>query len=85
MGLSAKNSSWQAKQSIPHTTVTLCGDCVKICEDFAANLGDKNWLLYHDNAPSHTSFFTRELLAKKKKGLVPPTHHYFFSVAACPT
>jgi hypothetical protein len=26
-----------------------------------------NWLLQHDNAPSHTSFFTRELLIKKKK------------------
>jgi hypothetical protein len=26
-----KNSSWQAKQSIPHTTVTFYGDCVKMC------------------------------------------------------
>jgi hypothetical protein len=24
----------------------------------------KNWLLHHDNAPSHTSFFTREFFTK---------------------
>jgi hypothetical protein len=40
-GLLAKNSSWQAKQSIPHTTVTLYGECVKICKDFAPNFGNK--------------------------------------------
>jgi hypothetical protein len=35
------NLSWQATQSIPHTTVTFYGDCMKICEDFAPNFGDK--------------------------------------------
>jgi hypothetical protein len=40
-GLFTKNSSWQAKQSIPHTTVTIYGDSVKMCEDFAPNFGDK--------------------------------------------
>jgi hypothetical protein len=40
-GLFIKNSSWQAKQSILHTTVTFYCGCVKMCEDFAANLGDK--------------------------------------------
>jgi hypothetical protein len=40
-GLFTKNSSWQAKQSIPHTTVTLYSDCVKMREDFAPNFGDK--------------------------------------------
>jgi hypothetical protein len=34
------------------------GDYVKKCEDFALNFGDKNWLLLHDNASSHTSFFS---------------------------
>jgi hypothetical protein len=29
--LFTKNSSWQAKQSILHTTVTFYGNCVKIC------------------------------------------------------
>jgi hypothetical protein len=33
------------------TSVTLYGDCVKMFQDFAPN-----WLLHHDNAPSHTSF-----------------------------
>jgi hypothetical protein len=30
-GLLTKKPSWQAKQSIPHTTVTFCGDCLRIC------------------------------------------------------
>jgi hypothetical protein len=34
----------------------------------------KNWLLHHDNAPSHTSFFTREFLTKSNMTVVshPP-------------
>jgi hypothetical protein len=40
-GLLTKSSSWHAKKSIPHTTVTFYGDCVKICEYFVPNLGDK--------------------------------------------
>jgi hypothetical protein len=40
-GIVQKNSSWQAKQSIPHTTVMFYGDCVKMCKDFAQNFGDK--------------------------------------------
>jgi hypothetical protein len=32
---------WQAKQTIPHTTVTFYGDCVEMCEDFTLNFGDK--------------------------------------------
>jgi hypothetical protein len=39
--LFTKNSSWQAKQSIPHATVTYYGDCVKICKDFASKFGEK--------------------------------------------
>jgi hypothetical protein len=35
------NSSWQAKQSILHTTVTFCSDCVKISEDYVPKFGDK--------------------------------------------
>jgi hypothetical protein len=41
MGLFTKNSSWQTKQSIPHTAVTFYGDCIKMCKDFAQNLGKK--------------------------------------------
>jgi hypothetical protein len=37
--LFTKNSSWQTKLSIPHTTVTFYGDNVKLCEDFSPNFG----------------------------------------------
>jgi hypothetical protein len=47
---------------ILNTTVTYHGDCVQICDDFAPNFGDKNWLLHHDKAPSYISFLTKELL-----------------------
>jgi hypothetical protein len=40
-GLFTKNSSWQAKQSIPNITARFYGDCVKMCEDFAPKFGDK--------------------------------------------
>jgi hypothetical protein len=39
--LFTKNLSWQAKQSIPHTTVTFKSDCLKMCENLAPNFGDK--------------------------------------------
>jgi hypothetical protein len=40
-GLFTKNSYWQAKQSIPHTTVTFYSNCVKMCENFALNFDIK--------------------------------------------
>jgi hypothetical protein len=40
-GLFAKNLSSQAKQSISLTTVTFYSNCMKMCEDFAPNFGDK--------------------------------------------
>jgi hypothetical protein len=48
--LFTKNSSWQAKQSIPHTTVTFSGDCAKLCTLGPDIWRQKNWLLHH-NAP----------------------------------
>jgi hypothetical protein len=36
-----KNLSWQVKLSIPHTTLTFYGDCVKMCEEFTPKFGDK--------------------------------------------
>jgi hypothetical protein len=39
--LFTRNSSWQAKLSIPHTTVTCHVDCVKVCQDFVPNFDDK--------------------------------------------
>jgi hypothetical protein len=40
-GLFTNNSAWQTKQWISHTTVTFYDDCLKMCEDFAPNFGDK--------------------------------------------
>jgi hypothetical protein len=40
-GVVTNNSSWQAKQSIPHSTVMFYDDCVKMCEHFALNFGNK--------------------------------------------
>jgi hypothetical protein len=41
-GSSTKNWSWQSKQSILHTTVTFYCECLKMCEDFAPDFGDKS-------------------------------------------
>jgi hypothetical protein len=38
----------------------------------------KNWLLHCDNAPSQTSFFTREFFIKSNKAVVP--HSPYFSL-----
>jgi hypothetical protein len=35
------DSFWEAKQSIPYTTVTFYGDCRKMCKDFTPNFGDQ--------------------------------------------
>jgi hypothetical protein len=40
-GIGNKEFVLQATQSISHATVTFYGDCVKMCEDFAPNFGDK--------------------------------------------
>jgi bisphosphoglycerate-independent phosphoglycerate mutase (AlkP superfamily) len=48
-GIVHKEFVWKAKQSIHHTTVTFYDDCVKMCEDYAPDFGDKNWLFHHDN------------------------------------
>jgi hypothetical protein len=40
-GFFIRNSSWQAKQSIPYTPTKFYGDCMKMCEDFTQNVGDE--------------------------------------------
>jgi hypothetical protein len=40
-GIFTRNSSWQAKQLILQTIVTLHGDYVKICEDLIPNFDGK--------------------------------------------
>jgi hypothetical protein len=37
----------------------------------------KNWLLHHDNAPSHTSFFKREFLTRRNMAVVPHPPNFF--------
>jgi muramidase (phage lysozyme) len=41
-------------------------------EDFAPTFGDNNWLLNHDNAMLHASFFTREFFYQKQQYCRPP-------------
>jgi hypothetical protein len=38
-----------------------------------------NWLLHHDNALSHTSFFTREFFTKSNMTLTPHSLYFHFS------
>jgi hypothetical protein len=55
------------------------GDCVKMCKDYAPELWrQKNWMLHHSNAPSHTSFFTRECLTKNNVSVA--SHPSYFSL-----
>jgi hypothetical protein len=32
---------------------------------------EQNWLLHHDNAPSHTSVFNQQFLTKNKIAVIP--------------
>jgi hypothetical protein len=61
--------------SVPHTTVTVYGDCVKMCEDYAPNFGD----MHHDSSLSHISVFTREFFSKTNMTIVP--HLPYLSVS----
>jgi hypothetical protein len=38
----------------------------------------KNWLLPHDNTPSHPSFLSRKFLTKNNMTFVPPTLLFCF-------
>jgi hypothetical protein len=79
-GLLTKNSSWQAKQSIPHTAAMLLGDCTKMCEDFSLNFDNKraSWCITATHRLTHP-FFIREFLTKNKMTLVPYTPYFFVS------
>jgi hypothetical protein len=57
-GFFSQNSSWQAKQPIPHTTITFYGNCLKMCEDFARTLATKeltlaSWISTVSHFPFH--------------------------------
>jgi hypothetical protein len=75
-----KNSSCQANQSVPHTTVTFYGGWVKNVRRLRPELWrQSNWLLHHDNPLSHTFFFNREFSAKNSMTVFPqPPYFYLF-------
>jgi histone-lysine N-methyltransferase SETMAR len=43
---------------------------------------EQTWLLYHDNAPSHTFVLTQQFLAKYKMAIIPHPP-YFPDLAPC--
>jgi hypothetical protein len=58
-GLITRNTTWQAKQSTPHITVTFYGDWAKMCEDFALNFGDKRAGCYITTSHRVTLLFSQ--------------------------
>jgi hypothetical protein len=79
-GLFTNNSSWQAAQSILHVTMTFYGDCMKMCEDFALNFGEKR--IGCCITKTHISFFTRNFLPKNNM-IVVPDQPYSPDFASC--
>jgi hypothetical protein len=58
----SKPTAWKCAKTSPRTLVK--------------KQNKNNWLLYHDNAPFHTSFFTREFFDRNNTTTVPPTPPY---------
>jgi hypothetical protein len=73
-GLFIKNSSWWAKQSIPHTTVTFYGNCMKMCEDVAPTLAmaaaSRQYTVSH-------SLFHQRIFDQKQHDCWPPPDLFF--------
>jgi hypothetical protein len=69
-GIITKNLSWQANQSILHTTVTFYGDCAKIFEDFALNFGGKRTDCCIMTMQSHISSYTTEFVTKSNMTVI---------------
>jgi hypothetical protein len=67
-----KNSSWKANQSVQHTAVTVYGDCLKMCEDFAPNFSDKKTGCFITTThPLTLPFSTWKFMTKKQHGCRP--------------
>jgi hypothetical protein len=72
--LFTKNSSWQAKQSIPHTTLTFYGDCGKMCEHFAPNFDVKEMAVEsQQRSVPHFLFYQKIFDLKQHDCRPPPT------------
>jgi hypothetical protein len=71
----AKNPSWQGKDSIPHTTATCYGDCMKMVQTSPQTLATKVLAVASLQCTSHT----REFLTKSSMTVVP--HPPYFSVS----
>jgi hypothetical protein len=67
-GLFTKISSWQAKQPVPHTTVTFCDDCVKICLDF----GNKRAAVSLQHCTTPPFLFHQGIFDLKQLDCCPP-------------
>jgi hypothetical protein len=76
-GLFTNSSPCQVKQPIPHTTVTLCGDCVKMCEDFFSNFGDKGTGCCITTTRRLTLPFLLGIFDQKQHDCPPFTLHFF--------
>jgi hypothetical protein len=72
-GLFINNSSRKANQSIPHTIVTLYGDCVKMWENFAPNFGHKRTACWIATTHRLTLPFSKANIRRKTWLSSPPT------------
>jgi hypothetical protein len=76
-GLFTKKSSWEGEQSIPHSTVTFNGDCVKMYEDFNPNFGNEGTGCCITTTHHLTLFLPGNFFTRNNMTIVP--HSHFFS------
>jgi hypothetical protein len=80
-GLFTKNSSWQAKQSVQHTTVTFTVTVLKCAKTSPRTLVTKELAVASQQHTVSHFLFTREVLTKNNMTLVPHPPSLPFSVS----